>query len=173
MADTTILRTSRLAVRQQVRLAAGHHPPIPLGYFLLADAGFTLVPWVVMNFSELECNKDRMCRKFNGEISKARVIVERSFGQLKQRYNRIGGRTSYDRAEQVCKMVRAVTGLHNLCIESEAALFNAHRLEAETSAVEPNVEVARIQRHGSIPSCIAGSEGDARRIARAMGGSTL
>ena len=85
MADTTILRTSRLGQAQVNKLSASKHPPIPLGYFLLADAGFTLVPWVVMNYTELQCKLHQSCRKFNGEISKARVIVERAFGQIKRR----------------------------------------------------------------------------------------
>lgn len=152
MADTTILRTSVLAQQQEHQIITRKHPPIPLGYFLLADAGFTLVPWVVMNYTEAECKRTRGCSAFNAEISKARVIVERAFGQCKRRYKRIGGRTSHDRVPRVCQMVRAVTALHNLTIDAEEHVFGAQRVESEAQAILPLPGVAAIQRSGSVPS---------------------
>lgn len=152
MADTTILSTSALSQRQTMQISDNKQPPIPLGYFLLADAGFTLVPWVVMNFTEAACKRTRGCRVFNGEISKARVVVERAFGQCKRRYRRIGGRTSNDRVARVCQMVRAVTALHNLTIDTEEQVFGACRVEREAQAVLPLPGVAAIQRRGSVPS---------------------
>lgn len=170
MADTTILRTSELALAQTARLQDNKQPPIPLGYFVLADAGFTLVPWVVMNYTELECKRWKACRRFNGEISKARVIVERAFGQCKRRYKRIGGRSSQDRVPRVCQMIQAVTALHNLTIDAEESVFGAHRVEHAAQHVLPLPGVANLQRHGSVPSSASylGSDERVRAAARAV-----
>ena len=170
MADTTILRTSALAQGQTSCLQRNKQPPIPLGYFLLADAGFTLVPWVVMNYTELECKRYASCRKFNGEISKARVIVERAFGQCKRRYKRIGGRSSHDRVPRVCQMVRAVTALHNLTVDAEEQVFGAYRVESDAQPILPLHGVAALQRSGSVPTSASylGADDKVRATARSV-----
>ena len=46
MADPAVLRTSKVCVNQTHAYRTNTMPPIPPGYFLLADAGFMTVPWV-------------------------------------------------------------------------------------------------------------------------------
>lgn len=152
MADTTVLCTSTLATTQTVFARDAKLPPVPYGYFLLADAGFASLPWVVQNYSTLHCTECTACQKFNNCIGRGRGIVERAYGQLKMRFKRLGGRASFDRKEQVARMVRACCGLHNLNINMEAELFGASRLRCTHEVAAPLDAVAALQfRHTAPP----------------------
>lgn len=152
MADTTVLCTSKLATSQTVRARQSKLPPIPYGYFLLADVGFASLPWVVQNYSTLHCTDSAACQKFNNCIGRGRGIVERAYGQLKMRFKRLGGRSSHDRKEQVARMVRVCCGLHNLNIDMEAELFGALRVRFKGQVVAPLPEVVRLQHLHTAPT---------------------
>lgn len=168
MSDTSVLRTSHLASTQHLRVQAGMQPPIPYGKFLLADGGFTLCPWVVMNYTELECAKDPACQRFNTYVSKSRAIVERAFGQIKMRYKRIGGRTSFDRKERVCIMVRAACVLHNLTLETESTVFASPRIETDCPTLPAVDGVAELQKAHTVPAegSYLGADSNVREAAR-------
>lgn len=152
MADTTVLRSSMLASEQVQMVRMQQSPPIPFGYFLLADAGFATMPWVVQNYTDVQCTASLGCRKFNHCIARGRGIVERAYGQLKMRFKRLGGRTSYDRKEQVVRYVRACCALHNLNIIMEGELFSVSRVQRSAEVLQPVAGVAALQFAHTVPS---------------------
>ena len=167
MADTTVLRTSSLATAQVIKSRANATPPIRYGFFLLADAGFASLPWVVQNYTAIQCQKSPGCRKFNHCIGRGRGIVERAYGMLKMRFKRIGGRSSFDRKEQVSRFVRVCCALHNLAIDMESTLFQAQRVRGNVEVGAATAGVAAAQFAGRAPA--SGSRIGADRATREAG----
>lgn len=151
MADVTAFKTCALARKQVEDMRSGRRPPVPLGYYLIADAGFFKVPWVVCNYSTAEAELFADCARFNGILSRTRMVVERVFGQLKARYSALGGRSSHVRRDSTVKRVKAAAVLHNANIDVESRVIGMERGPPRTVGVGKIREVADLQLRYTVP----------------------
>ncbi|XP_033102402.1 protein ALP1-like [Anneissia japonica] len=83
---------------------------------ILGDPAYPLLTWLLKGFSE-GANFTREKRNFNYRLSRARMVVERAFGQLKGRW-RILLRRNDTQLQKVPKLVTACCVLHNFCIQT-------------------------------------------------------
>lgn len=87
----------------------------------------------------------------NGRIGRGRGIVERAFGQMKNRFKRIGGRSSYDRKERVVQMVKTCCALQNLTIDMEVELGAPRVHVGDTRPTPPSADIINLQREYTVP----------------------
>lgn len=119
MSDSSVLRYSSFLKTQFQSLQTNLQPLVPFGYYVIADAGFMALPWVVANYTGTKL-KNKDCCKFNDAIAATRHGVERAYGQLKGRFKILGGRSSFNSVETVVKMNTAAVVLHNSNLDTEA-----------------------------------------------------
>ena len=84
---------------------------IPL--FLIGDSAYPLSTFLMKPFPHNSIVTPAQ-KKFNYNLSKARIVVENAFGRLKARWRRLTKRNDMD----VCNVPRIVTAcciLHNIC----------------------------------------------------------
>ncbi|KAG8722912.1 hypothetical protein FRC08_000012 [Ceratobasidium sp. 394] len=88
------------------------------GEFLLADGGYPVSPFVVTPFDvrERRVDGDRKLR-FNEKISRARVVIERTFGQLKGRFPALKLLGPVENMKELHRAVEAMMVLHNACYD--------------------------------------------------------
>lgn len=77
---------------------------------LLGDSGYGIAPWLITPFKPPQ---DNIQRRFNRKHAKERVIIERVFGQLKQRFPILGNCVRVS-LERVPKLVVSCAVLHNV-----------------------------------------------------------
>ncbi|XP_033100382.1 protein ANTAGONIST OF LIKE HETEROCHROMATIN PROTEIN 1-like [Anneissia japonica] len=87
----------------------------PMPIVILGDPAYPLLPWLMKGFSE-GANFGQQERTFNYRLSRARMVVERAFGQLKGRW-RILMRRNDSALKAIPQMVTSCCILHNFCIE--------------------------------------------------------
>ncbi|XP_071947392.1 uncharacterized protein [Antedon mediterranea] len=92
---------------------------VPL--LILGDPAYPLKSWLMKGFPERE-NITRDQRTFNYRLSRARMVIERSFGMLKGRW-RILMKRNDSALRHVPNMVVACCVLHNFCI-AEGEVYN-------------------------------------------------
>ncbi|XP_033111060.1 putative nuclease HARBI1, partial [Anneissia japonica] len=92
---------------------------VPL--MLLGDPAYPLHHWLMKGFPVRE-NITREQRRFNYRLSKARMVVERSFGMLKGRWRLLMKRND-SALRNISHMVLSCCILHNFCIE-EGEVYN-------------------------------------------------
>jgi hypothetical protein len=98
-------------VLQKSTLAQSRAKQIPEGRYLLGDGGYPNLPWLVAPYRD-KVHQPRREIAFNGKLSSYRSMVERSFGRLKNRWQRL-----YDLnvdIEVASKWVLSACILHNL-----------------------------------------------------------
>ena len=117
--DFRVLRNSPLFAR------AGHI--FENSSFLLGDAGYPPLPWLVPAFREAHLTEGQAA--FNNAHSTARNVVERSFGVLKARW-RILSRMDVD-IERTNSIIAACFVLHNVCV-----VDSDHYVEVDTEEDE-------------------------------------
>ena len=91
------------------RLVDGVH----ISPLIVADSAFPLQPWLLKPYTEAVLN-DKM-KYFNYRLSRARMVTEGAFGQLKGRW-RILLRKNESTPEEVTITTLACMILHNICI---------------------------------------------------------
>lgn len=154
MSDSHVLRGSSLVRTHLQLMIADRAPLVQHGRYILADGGFAMLPFMLQNFpkTETRLGRDMQKRTFNHWVGTARGVVERAFGQLKQRFKRLGGRSSYDRKERVVQMVEAACALHNLHIRIELEHGISRVPPHEHIAMTTDPEVCALQRYHTVPS---------------------
>jgi hypothetical protein len=81
---------------------------------LLADSAFPMETWIMKPYSNAVLTKDQ--RYFNYRLSRARMVVECAYGQLKGRW-RLLLRKSEGNLYEVKMATLACMILHNVCLE--------------------------------------------------------
>jgi len=108
-ADISILNTCALAMNPWRFIVRG--------FYVLADAGYNMLPWMLVPFTAKGLHVPTADEtKFNFALSSTRMVVERAFGVLKSRFRALGHHVVevWDKQETI-KLVLAGCVLHNLC----------------------------------------------------------
>ncbi|KAL1420563.1 hypothetical protein MTO96_004517 [Rhipicephalus appendiculatus] len=100
------------------------------GDYLLGDAAYPLLPWLMPPSKDNRATFERYKRKFNKRLSQQRVAIEHAFGILKQRFRRLY-LVDADTIDQCCLIVIGACVLHNLCSSSRDTLANSEDIPRE------------------------------------------
>ena len=107
---------------------------------LLGDSAYPLTPWLMKPFSDTgSLTEDQ--KRFNYELSRARVVVERAFGILKGRWRILMNRMPYD-IKLTVQIIKVCAILHNICQvhhETEEAITEGEH--ERISGADGNTEV--------------------------------
>ena len=104
---------------------------------LIGDSAFPFLPWLMKPYGSAVLTE--MQRYFNYRLSRARMVVEGAFGQLKGRW-RILQRKNESKVSTVRIMSLACIILHNICIDVNDKCSSAWDL-----SVDPNTKKKRPQ----------------------------
>ncbi|ETV85762.1 hypothetical protein H257_02345 [Aphanomyces astaci] len=98
---------------------------IPKGCFLLGDAGYTLMPWLITPFMahEEHGNLSKLQKNFNYKDSSTRMSVECAFGRLKERFRILKTVMNEKSLDQTTTVVTACFVLHNMFLYYNDGLF--------------------------------------------------
>lgn len=88
---------------------------IAVSPYLLGDSAYPMELWLMKPYSD--ATTDRKEKKFNYQLSKARVCIEQAFGVLKSRFRILTKRIDVAPA-MASKIAVACAVLHNFCIDS-------------------------------------------------------
>lgn len=84
---------------------------------LLGDAGYKIFRHILTPFDEEEAVQNPKRRRYNYKLSQSRIIVERAFGILTNRYRILRGKIEQKSPTRVTKVIVGCLVLHNLMIE--------------------------------------------------------
>ncbi|XP_071948245.1 uncharacterized protein [Antedon mediterranea] len=140
--DARVFRNSSIYERGQrgqlfPREASVEMEGIDIPVFIIGDPAYPLLPWLMKGFPE-GANFNRQQRTFNYRLSRARMVVEQAFGQLKGRW-RILMRRNDTHVSKVPLMVSSCCVLHNFCISQndEVELEEIHVNEENINEDDP------------------------------------
>ena len=85
---------------------------VEIAPFLLGDPAYPLLPWLIKGYPRNEATERQ--KKFNYNLSRARMTVENTFGRWKGRFTRFSKRLDMEVASSV-DVVHASCVLHNIC----------------------------------------------------------
>lgn len=113
-------------------------PPLILG-----DSAFPLSPWLMKPYTNATLTVEQ--RYFNYRLSRARMVTEGAFGQLKSRW-RVLLRKCDSNHEAVRNSTLACMVLHNVCIERGDTISKKQdiTLDPLTNEKRPRVEVRKL-----------------------------
>ena len=128
---------------------------------LLGDSAFPFLPWLMKPYGNAIPTKEQ--GYFNYRLSRARMVVEGAFGQLKGRW-RILLRKNECYSETLKLMSLACIILHNMCIDLEDKGLRAWNLAFdETQKCRPR-DVVRDLLHMTSCRTFSGSSQKARQV---------
>lgn len=85
---------------------------VEISPFLIADPAYPFLPWVLKGYPRNQASQDQ--RKFNYNLSRARMTVENTFGRWKGRFIRFRKQVDMEVTSLVV-VVLASCILHNIC----------------------------------------------------------
>ena len=124
---------------------------VPL--LMLGDPAYPLLPWLMKPFSD--CGSlTRRQRKFNYQLSRARIVTEIAFGRLKGRWRCLLKRN--DTGQQyLVQVVAACCILHNICeVHNDGFDENWQVMSADDGTVSGS-ESAQVSQTQSSPRAVA------------------
>lgn len=104
------------------------------GPFILGDAGYPLLPWLITPLPTMPTAADRL---YNNKQSSARIVVERAFGRVKCVWRILTSRVGHDLA-RVPRIVLACFILQNIMIdhndEVDTSVYNEAQVDLDIRA---------------------------------------
>ncbi|ETV78112.1 hypothetical protein H257_08317 [Aphanomyces astaci] len=99
---------------------------IPVGCFILGDAGYALFPWLITPFLPHEegGKLSSMQKHFNFKHSSTRITVECAFGRLKERFRILKTPMKEKTLDRTVCVVAACFVLHNMFLQFNDGLFD-------------------------------------------------
>ncbi|KAH8033414.1 hypothetical protein HPB51_012270 [Rhipicephalus microplus] len=82
--------------------------------YILGDSAYPLMPWLMTPFKDNGSSFPTWKKSFNKRHSQQRVLIENTFGLLKQRFRRLY-LVDAKSVQQCCYIVMAACVLHNMC----------------------------------------------------------
>lgn len=86
-------------------------------FHILGDGAYEIREWLITPFRNYE-NLNVRKQTFNDKFCATRVLIENSFGILKNRFRQLI-RVDMHEVERICKFVISCCVLHNLCIDGD------------------------------------------------------
>lgn len=122
------------------------HQEMSIPIFLVGDSAYPLSTWLMKPFAH-NSNLTPSQRSFNFHLSRARIVVENSFGRLKARWRRLMKRNDMN-VDNVPCVVTACCILHNMC-EVHGDTFNELWMEEVNNSAQsqPAVTVGDRNAH--------------------------
>ncbi|KAF0706622.1 hypothetical protein AaE_014021 [Aphanomyces astaci] len=108
------------------KLGKSIHGKIPMGCFILGDAGYTLLPWLITPFVPREegGKLSKLQKHFNFKLSSCRMSVECAFGRLKERFRILKTPMKEKSLDRTVSVVTACFVLHNIFLHYKDDLFD-------------------------------------------------
>jgi len=103
------------------------------------DGGYPLQPWLLTPLSNATTSSEIA---YNAAHMKTRNVIERCFGVMKSRFrclDKSGGTLLYS-PEKTCKLVIAVSVLHNFCLSRNISTTIDHDVLQRNAALQPQNE---------------------------------
>ena len=102
---------------------------------IVGDSAYPLLSNLMVPYKEHGGNLSSQQRKYNLQLSRARVVIERAFALLKGRFRRLKY-VDMSRIDIIPKMIIACCVLHNLCIDGCDLLDDVFDEEPQTTDAE-------------------------------------
>ncbi|OWZ00228.1 hypothetical protein PHMEG_00028632 [Phytophthora megakarya] len=100
------------------RLGTTMDKVIPPGTHMIADAGYAIRPWLMTPYPETfdGAYRDTKTRRFNFAHSSTRMVVERAFGVVKERFRVLNACIDVDDVGRAVDIIATSIVLHNILI---------------------------------------------------------
>ncbi|KAK3920169.1 Protein ANTAGONIST OF LIKE HETEROCHROMATIN PROTEIN 1 [Frankliniella fusca] len=111
----------------------------PRGFFIIGDGGYMCLRdpvTIITPYRDVNLTADQ--RSFNHHLSKARAVVERSFGLLQARWRVLFHRPLEVKFRKAVKVIGACCVLHNICIDADDII--PHHRAVRRRQIAPRAE---------------------------------
>ncbi|MCO5584233.1 hypothetical protein L7F22_038157 [Adiantum nelumboides] len=129
--DIRVLRNSSLFCKAQSNnifngpiVVHGQHR---IREYILADGGYLNLPWMVIPFPAVENDANK--HQFNYRLSSTRIVVECTFGRLKQMWAYLNQRVRNPDPEFLPKVIATCCILHNIWLDFGIVYSEGERVE--------------------------------------------
>ncbi|GES86159.1 putative nuclease HARBI1 [Rhizophagus clarus] len=118
------------------------HPEqwVPGGTYIIADAAYPLRTYLIKAFPDYYMLNHRE-KHFNKVLSSMRMVVERAFGHLKERWRILLKELYCTDIERINKIIFACCILHNFCIDMNDLLSLEDDINREIEEIEEDIDI--------------------------------
>jgi hypothetical protein len=135
---------ARVFYRSSLYHGISQHPEqwVPGGTYIIADAAYPLKTYLIKAFPNYYMLTHRE-RHFNKVISSMRMVVERAFGHLKERWRILLKEVYCTDLERIIKIIHACCILHNICIDMNdlLSLEDDDNMDREIEGIDIECEI--------------------------------